>query len=133
MTIMHKFKQNKLWRDKAPSMMEAQGSIIHVQQLSDTEYDTQLRLKLDEETVEVIMAQSREELLEELADAYEVIDALCKLHNISKDELAVTQRKKYKSRGGFYERAFVTVAEHPAGSFGEQYCRAQPEKYPEVL
>lgn len=24
------------------------------------------------------------------------------------------------------------IAEHPAGSFGEQYCRAQPEKYPEI-
>ena len=133
MTIMHKFKQNKLWRDKMPPMSEAQGSIIHIQQLSDTEYDAQLRVKLDEETTEVIVAQSHKELLEELADVYEVIDALCALHNISKDELLAAQHKKYESRGGFYERAFVTIAEHPAGSFGEQYCRAQPEKYPEVL
>jgi len=133
MTIMHKFRQDKLWRDKAPSMMEAHGSIIHIKELSDTEYDAQLRVKLDEETAEVLVTQSHKQLLEELADVCEVIDALCKLHNISKDELAVTQRKKYESRGGFYERTFVTIAEHPAGSFGEDYCRAQPEKYPEIL
>ncbi len=133
MAPMHTFKQNKLWRDKAPSMMETHGSIIHIKQLSDAEYDEQLRIKLHEETAEVTAAQSREALLEELADLYEVVDALCKLHNISKDELLATQLKKYESRGGFYGRTFVTTAEHPAGSFGEQYCRAQPEKYPEVL
>lgn len=133
MTIMRKFKQNKLWRDKMPSISEAQGSIIHIKPLSDAEYDEQLRVKLNEETKEVIAAQSHKELLEELADVYEVVDALCKLHNISKDELLTTQCKKYEARGGFYERAFVTITEHPAGSYGEHYCRAQPEKYPEVL
>lgn len=133
MITLLKFKQDKLWRDKAPSMMEAYGSIIHIKQLSDTEYDTQLRLKLDEETAEVIVAQAHKELLEELADVYEVIDALCALHDISKDELLAVQRKKYESRGGFYERTLVTIAEHPAGSFGEQYCRTQPEKYPEIV
>jgi len=134
MTTMYKFKQDKLWRDKAPSLMiNNHGSIIHVKPLDDSEYDQQLRVKLDEETAEVVAAQGRKELIEELADLYEVIDALCVLHSISKEELLAIQQNKRESRGGFYERAFVTIAEHPAGSFGEEYCRAQPEKYPEIL
>lgn len=133
MTTLIKFKQNKLWRDKMPTIKEAEGSIIHITPLSDAEYDEQLRVKLNEEVDEVIAAQSTTDLIEELADVYEVIDAVCALHKINKDDLLAIQRKKYEARGGFYERKFVTIAEHPAGSSGEQYCRAQPEKYPEVL
>jgi hypothetical protein len=43
------------------------------------------------------------------------------------------QQKKFLKRGGFAERKYVTTAEHPEGSFGEKYCRANPEKYPEIL
>lgn len=130
---MYKFLQNKLWRDKAPDLMRAQGSIIHVESLDDEEYEEQLKIKLAEEMQEVIVASTTKELIEELADVYEVIDALCALHNISIDEIHAVQAKKRDARGGFYERQFVTIAEHCAGSYGEQYCRAQPDKYPEIL
>lgn len=133
MTIMYKFKQDKLWRDRLPDIMrEDHGSIIHIKPLDDVEYNQQLRLKLQEEAEEVVTAQSRKDLIEELADACEVIDALCALHGISKEELEAAQRNKRDVRGGFYERMFVTVAEHPAGSYGDHYCRAQPDKYPEI-
>ncbi len=132
MPIMHKFQQNKLWRDKLPARMEAMGSIIHIKQLDDAEYDDQLRIKMLEEADEVRVAKNSTELLEELADVYEVVDALCALHGISKEQLLAIQTKKREDRGGFYGRSYVTVAEHPAGSFGEHYCRAQPEKYPEI-
>ena len=130
---MRKFLQNKLWRDKAPDMMRSQGSIIHVINLTDKEYEEQLKIKLLEEAQEVCDAYERESIIEEMADLTEVIDALCALHRISLDELDAVQMKKRQERGGFYERAFVTVAEHPAGSFGEKYCRAQPDKYPEIF
>lgn len=130
---MHKFLQNKLWRDKAPGLMRATGSIIHVTQLNDIEYNQQLKNKLKEEVDEVCAAQEKKDLIEELADVFEVIDALCALHKISLEDVRACQNKKRDARGGFYERAFVTIAEHKAGSFGEQYCRAQPDKYPEVL
>ena len=132
MSIMHKFKQDKLWRDKLPARMELLGSIIHIKHLNDTEYDEQLRIKMLEEADEVCAAKGRAELVEELADLYEVVDALCNLHGITKEQLLAAQTKKREDRGGFYGRTYVTIAEHPTGSFGEQYCRAQPEKYPEV-
>lgn len=130
---MHKFQQNKLWRDKLPTRMEAMGSVIHVKALSDAEYDEQLRIKLLEEAHEVCSSHNAQALLEELADLSEVVDALCALHGITKEQLLATQTKKREDRGGFYGRTYVTIAEHPAGSFGEKYCREQAEKYPEIF
>lgn len=132
MPIMHKFQQNKLWRDKLPARMKAMGSVIHIKQLSDAEYDVELRSKLLEEVDEVRASQETKSLVEELADLSEVVDALCALHGITKEQLLAAQTKKREERGGFYGRSYVTIAEHPAGSFGEQYCRAQSEKYPET-
>ena len=132
MPIMHKFKQNKLWRDKLPVARTLEGSIIHLRTLSDVEYDASLRVKLVEEVDEVVSSCNSSALLEELADLYEVVDALCDLHGITKEQLLATQTKKREDRGGFYGKSYVTIAEHPTGSFGEKYCRAQPEKYPEI-
>ncbi len=131
--MMHKFLQNKLWRDKAPELMRATGSIIHSKQLDDVQYEEQLKIKLREEIEEVCAAQETKELIEELADVFEVIDALCALHNISLENVRAIQQEKRDKRGGFFERTFVTIAEHAVGSFGEKYCRADPDKYPEVF
>ncbi len=130
---MRKFVQNKLWRDKANEILEKQhGSIIHWRRLDDKEFNEQLRLKLLEESDEVKLAKSKEELISELADVFEVIDSLCKLNNVSREEIIVAQKAKIEKRGGFEGRKYVTVAEHLEGSFGEKYCLADPTKYPEI-
>src|ERR1700676_2164503 len=98
---MRIFKQEKLWRDKMLEKAEAQGSCLHWRQLSDAEYDKQLRLKLIEEADEVCVAQSRDELMGEIADLYEVIDSICALHKISSNEVIKLQEKKRNERGGF--------------------------------
>ena len=131
--MMHKFLQNKLWRDKMPEIVRARGSLVHIASLNDEEYDKQLKIKLMEEMQEVCAATSQQELIEELADVYEVIDALCALRKISFTDVRDVQTKKRDERGGFYERMFVTMTEHKPGSIGEQYCRAQPDKYPEII
>lgn len=130
--VMYKFQQNKLWRDKIPDMLRAHGSIVHIMPLTDEQYDAQLRIKLCEEAEEVHAAKDLHALLEELSDVYEVVDALCALHGISREQVIAAQTKKRQEKGGFEQRAYVTIAEHTAGSLGEIYCRAQPEKYPEV-
>jgi predicted house-cleaning noncanonical NTP pyrophosphatase (MazG superfamily) len=131
--MKRKFLQNKLWRDNAPRMMEENhGSVIHWRRLDDSEYDSQLRIKLVEEMDEVCKAQTRNELKAEIADVYEVLDALMKLHAIEKEEVDIIQLHKRSERGGFEGRTFVDVAEHPLNSFGERYCLADPVKYPEI-
>lgn len=130
---MRKFQQNKLWRDKTVANIEAWGSRVYYRQLDDIAYDQQLRLKLLEEADEVVRARDQKELVGELADVFEVIDALCALHGIAKEEVVAAQAAKREERGGFYDRLFVTVAEHPVGGAGETYCLADSEKYPEVF
>jgi predicted house-cleaning noncanonical NTP pyrophosphatase (MazG superfamily) len=132
-TKMRVFKQEKLWRDKMVAKAESQGSVLHWRRLDDAEYDKQLRLKLLEEADEVLDAPSRHELMNELADIYEVFNSLCVLHNFSKEEIIAIQEKKRAERGGFDERKFVDTAEHPDGSYLANYCLAEPLKYPEII
>ena len=131
---MRTFLQKKLWRDNAVDMMEQNhGSKIQWRQLNDQEFNQQIRIKLLEEAEEVAAAQSRNELINELADLYEVIDSLITLHAINTEEIITEQMRKRDERGGFAKRRFVETAQHPIGSFGEKYCLADPEKYPEII
>jgi predicted house-cleaning noncanonical NTP pyrophosphatase (MazG superfamily) len=130
---MRKFKQNKLWRDKSVDNLEKQGSKVLWRRLDNEAFDTQLRLKLLEEAEEVFMAKNRQELINELADLFEVIDTFASLNHITKSEILEAQTTKCQERGGFSGRKFVETAEHPKGSFGEQYCLLDPKKYPEII
>ena len=128
-----KFVQNKLWRDKAVSLMEQTGSKMHLKPLNDLEFAEQLRAKFMEEAAEVRVAKNREHLIEELADVLEVLAAMGELHNFTLADVQAAQALKKEKRGGFSGRTFVTVAEHLEGSFGESYCLAEPDKYPEIF
>lgn len=130
---MRTFYQNKLWRDKAVEKMEKHGSVMHWRRLDDVQYNQQLLLKLVEEAQEVVEAQSGHELVEELADVLDVVDALLVLHDITSEQIAQAQAARYQERGGFSNRVFVEKAEYPEGSFGVEYCLAQPQKYPEII
>lgn len=131
---MRKFKQNKLWRDKLIEMMEQRhGSRIHWRRLDDVEFDREIRIKLLEEAQEVAVGRDRNELIAELADLYEVIDSIKHLHVITEEEIITVQQQKRADRGSFEGRCFVEIAEHPRGGFGEAYCLADPEKYPEIM
>jgi len=132
--MMRTFLQKKLWRDKAIDLMEQNhGSKINWRYLNDQEFDQQIRIKLMEEVDEVVTAQSRADLIAEVADVYEVIDSLLALHDVSKEDIIAAQIKKREDRGDFAGRKFVETATHPIGSFGESYCLADPKKYPEII
>ena len=128
-----KFLQNKLWRDKAHLMLQTTGSIIHVKELDDQEFTQELRVKLLEETLEVQAAQTDKDLKEEIADVFEVLDTIMRLHNISLQEVLDIQKVKRELRGGLQDRIFVTVVEHLPGSLGEQNCLKDSLKYPEII
>lgn len=130
---LRKFAYNKLCRDKLIDIIEKRGSKVHWRQLNDTEFDAELRRKIMEEAEEVAKAQTKAELIEELADVVEVIDAFCKLHQCSFDDIVAAQHKKREERGGFEGRVFISTAEHPAGSYSENYCLSNPLRYPEII
>jgi predicted house-cleaning noncanonical NTP pyrophosphatase (MazG superfamily) len=129
---MIKFRQNKLWKDKAVDQAEQQGSRIHWKKLDDAEYDKELRKKLLEEAQEAARQSSRDNLITELADVFEVIHSLCDVHDISLNEIETAVSKKRADWGDFSQRKYVEIAEHIEGSFWYHYCKAEPNKYPEI-
>lgn len=129
---LKKFLLNKLVRDNVPAQLESEGSILHWHYLNDTQYDVALREKLVEESEEALQAENREDLIKELASILEAMDALCALHNISKDELLDIQAQKREAKGGYFTRKFVAIAEFAENSPEAKYYLAQDLKYPEI-
>lgn len=73
--------------------------------------DTQRALILDklmEEASEVWQSKSQQEMTQELADVYEVLERLQRLHKISREDVAAAGRRKFESNGGF-EQGYVLL------------------------
>jgi predicted house-cleaning noncanonical NTP pyrophosphatase (MazG superfamily) len=71
--------------------------------MSEAEFSQALREKLLEEAQEAAGA-SPQDLVSELADLQEVIDALLAVYGVSRDEVLTEQRRKRTERGGFQQR-----------------------------
>ena len=97
---------NKLVRDRIPEIIRQSGINSEIADLSDAEYRQALRLKLIEEATEVAEANENE-LVTELADLYEVIDALMASYGISGDRLLNAQAKRRETRGGFAQKIML--------------------------
>ena len=97
---------NKLVRDRIPEIVRQSGNECEYVILSDAEYRQALRLKLLEEAGEVAEAQG-EDLIVELADLYEVIDALVASYGIAGDRVLQEQIKRREARGGFSQKIML--------------------------
>ncbi len=94
---------NKLIRDRIPEIIRATGKTCATQVLGADDFEAALRAKLVEESGEA-SAAAAEQLLAELADIYEVMDALMALHNIDRDMVVAEQERRREARGGFAGR-----------------------------
>jgi predicted house-cleaning noncanonical NTP pyrophosphatase (MazG superfamily) len=71
--------------------------------MSETEFQQALREKLSEEAGEAASAPA-EELVTELADLYEVMDALIATSGLSEERVRQVQAQRRINRGGFTQR-----------------------------
>jgi predicted house-cleaning noncanonical NTP pyrophosphatase (MazG superfamily) len=94
---------NKLVRDRIPEIIQAAGQEFSVEIMVETEFKQALRKKLVEEAQEAAAADS-ENLVQELADLYEVIDALMVTQQISREAVLTEQERRRAERGGFTHR-----------------------------
>lgn len=88
--FVDKIEFNKLVRDRIPEIIEQNGEVASCMVMEGIGLVRQLKNKIIEEAYEILAANSREEVLEELADLEEVCIAL--EHNIKlvdSDKLAV--------------------------------------------
>jgi len=91
---------NKLVRDQIPLIIRNAGGLARVRQISALEAGPLLLQKLVEEAFEARSANSRD-LVEELADVVDVVEALLRCNGISDEALRRARSDKLVKRGGF--------------------------------
>jgi predicted house-cleaning noncanonical NTP pyrophosphatase (MazG superfamily) len=91
---------NKLVRDRISEIIAADGREYATEIIEDAEYRQALLTKLVEEAQEAAETEPVE-LVKELADLYEVIDAILIAFNLNKDDILALQQKRRDERGGF--------------------------------
>jgi len=101
-----KKQYHKLVRDRIPEIIRKSGNECEFVILSEAEYRQALLQKLIEEAGEAASADE-EDLVAELADLYEVIDALMASSGISGDRILEAQVKRREERGGFAQKIML--------------------------
>lgn len=94
---------NKLVRDHIPEIIQAAGRECAVETMSEAEFHRALRAKLVEEAQEAAAAVPPD-LAVELADLYEVMDALMAAYSIDREAVLAEQKRRQVERGGFSRR-----------------------------
>lgn len=102
----------KLVRDKIPSIIRrTEDRRPEVRRYEDEQYVRALHKKLYEEAHEVWRAgPDRAKLISEMADLFEVVDALLKAYDIDTMTVNQAQRAKRKERGA-YRRGYAIKSE----------------------
>ena len=95
---------SKLVRDLIPEIIpQEKMGLYQFKKVGEEEYNQLLKKKLMEEAMEYTEAEN----IEELADLFEVIDAIIKLKKFDKNDILEVQRKKREERGGFENRLLM--------------------------
>lgn len=96
-------KYNKLVRDKIPEYIKSRGGkpVTHI--AGNEEYWRKLREKLQEEVSEFLEAESPQEI----ADIYEVLDAMCDWKQFDRNQVQDIKKTKFEERGGFQNRIIL--------------------------
>ena len=104
---------NKIVRDRVPEIISRRGERTESVRLEGEALITALRQKLVEESFEALDAKSGHDLLSELADVSEVINALCSTLKLSSSNLSEVREEKYQKRGGFEKGVMLTLTRTP--------------------
>lgn len=131
---MPTFKHAKLVRDNIWGWHEKRGHIVVGHKLGGgKKLRDALCEKLHEEADEVRGALTRDELIEEIADIQQILDDLCTVEGVTKDQIEIARAKKQERKGGFLKGDYIeTVSIPDENDKWAQYCRRDPNKYPEL-
>ena len=95
---------NKLVRDRIPEIIRQDGKECGIEEMGEAEFRQALLEKLVEEAEEAAKAAGKPELVKELADVFEVIDAILGACNIPRKTVLTEQARRREARGGFEQR-----------------------------
>ncbi|WP_149846986.1 nucleoside triphosphate pyrophosphohydrolase [Paenibacillus sp. 37] len=102
---------NKLVRDKIPQIIETSGKSYNVKVLSEEEYETALKLKMQEELNEFLEAKDSNEQILELADLLEVVYSFALSQGTTVEELENIRKQKHDERGGFDKKLMLLTVQ----------------------
>jgi len=104
---MKKIAHNKLIRDNIPAIIQAAGKTCSIKTLDEQQYIAELKAKLIEESLEVQHAENQAQVISELADVYEVLEALQTALKIDSTEIQRKQMEKANINGKFSKKLFL--------------------------
>jgi predicted house-cleaning noncanonical NTP pyrophosphatase (MazG superfamily) len=96
-------KYNKLVRDKIPEYIKTKGGVPVTRIAKNKEYWEKLKEKLQEEIKEF----NANEIIEEMADIQEVIEAMCSYKKFDRKKIEIVRKKKVKERGAFKKKIIL--------------------------
>ncbi len=131
MTIKRTFAYRKLIRDKILESMLEHGEHPVYHRLDDAEYMAELKRKILEEASELDLS-SPDQILAELVDLQEIIDAMLKAIGRTRTELVRQQAQKRQRSGGFEGRIYLDTVQKTANDPWLAHLEAHPDKYPEL-
>lgn len=103
---------HKLIRDKIPEIIAAKGEKANVRTLTDQEFGPALAAKLVEEAKEAEGAiEIRTELMKEISDVLEVVDAMVTHYGLDRGEIERVKAKWQAERGGFEKKILLESVE----------------------
>jgi predicted house-cleaning noncanonical NTP pyrophosphatase (MazG superfamily) len=98
---------NKLVRDKIPALINEAGRECKTRYLDSTTYQVELKNKLYEEALEVKKADNKEDLIKEIVDVLEVIDAIKKSYGLSESQIQYVKESKSYKNGAFQDQIYL--------------------------
>lgn len=99
---------NKLIRDRIPEITKADSWQSKTKVLNQKNFIIELKKKILEEAKELNEGKSKKNLVEELVDIQEIIDAILREKKIKFSDFRKIQTKKRQKRGGFKKKLFLT-------------------------
>lgn len=98
---------NKLVRDNIPDIINGAGKKCKIKKLNNLEYTIELKKKLCEEANEVFEANSKNEIIQELADVLEIVDALKDIYDLTDLDIQYIKEQKANKNGRFKEKIYL--------------------------
>ena len=94
---------NKLVRDRIPEIIRESGRNCEIEIMDDAEYRQALLAKIVEEAQEAAQSSS-DRLATELADLYEIIEAVEAAFDLNSETIMAIKAERRANRGGFQKK-----------------------------
>ena len=98
---------NKLVRDEIPKIIRESGKTCEITILNKKQYLLELKKKLIEESNELLNAKTKEDIIEEIVDVTDVINAIINEEKIKLSNIEGKREEKNQQKGSFKKRYFL--------------------------